>query len=85
MEHIKKDWVTIGEKISKPHYSYETARSILPLRSIALSDDAKVLATGSFHSVDVFDLTIIGNNVSTWISREIDFDFNATHSMGLVG
>lgn len=76
-----KDWVTIGEKISKPHYSYETARSILPLRSIALSDDA--LAIGSFYSVDVFDLTVIGN-VSTWISREVDL--NSTDSTrGLVG
>ena len=68
---IEEMWSPLGDAISKQHYVGDPARSLLPLQSLTLSDDAMVLAISSLNSVDVFSWN---DTVYNWIQREVDLE-----------
>ncbi len=68
-------------QVEEPFFLNDTPRAYWPLKCIALSDDASVLAVGSKLSVDVY---FWNETSSAWTPRSIDLNAE-TESKSLVG
>lgn len=77
---IGEEWSSVGCRISRTSHVYGSSRSSWPLQSIKLSQDATVLAIGSFRAVDILSWD---DSSLDWISRGVDLNF--TDSVGPVG